>query len=292
MRSSRRRLKRVRPLLGTYVEIDASADADESLLNAWITEGFAAVAEVERLMSFHREDSDVSRLNRAGPYEWIDVHPFTADVLRASEDLYAVSRGVFDLRCGAILIRHRVPPPPAGDSLGARWRGRGPAVELRGAQARKTGRWVLDLGGIAKGFAVDRAVTAIAGAASGRGHSGVVNAGGDLRVWGAAAPAAIRCAAGLAPIELRQCAAATSSTRRDGTAGRRLTRAEHVSMPSGTPFRVPETVTVFADRCIVADALTKVVLLGSKEITAACLSAYRAQAAIFPADGRAALGIG
>lgn len=285
MRFSRRRLKRARPLLGTFVEIDASADVEEGALNAWITAGFAAVAQVERLMSFHRDDSDLTRLNRAAPREWVDIHPFTAQVLRASNRLHVDSGGVFDIRCGALLVRNGTFSSPAGSGLRSRWKGRGPAVELRGTQARKTGRWVLDLGGIAKGFAVDRAVEAICRVAAGRDHSGVVNAGGDLRVWGTSASAAIHWGARLAPINLRQCAAATSAARPGGRNGRLLTVAEHVVMPAGVSCRRPETVTVFADLCIFADALTKVVLLGSEAMASGCLSAHRAKAVIFSADG-------
>ncbi len=61
-------LRRARPLLGTFVEIDV-ADADERHAEDAVEAAFAAVAEVHRLMSFHEADSDVSRLNRAASSE-------------------------------------------------------------------------------------------------------------------------------------------------------------------------------------------------------------------------------
>src|SRR5438094_391001 len=88
MRSSKQRLKRVRPLLGTYVEIELHGKIPEERLNNWITAGFEAVEEIDRLMSVYRPDSDISRLNKAEPNVWVTVHPHTIAVLKASTKLY------------------------------------------------------------------------------------------------------------------------------------------------------------------------------------------------------------
>src|SRR5258708_4427079 len=99
MKSSKRKLKRARPLLGTFVEIELLGNVPESTLNTWITAGFEAIEEIDRLMSRYRTDSDLSRLNEAEPGIWVDVHPHTLKVLRASNKLYKDSRGTFDIRC-------------------------------------------------------------------------------------------------------------------------------------------------------------------------------------------------
>src|SRR5581483_7107922 len=127
------RLKRVRPLLGTFVAIDLTAQATEGEIHSWISAGFDAIETVDRLMSVHRPDSDISRLNRASQDEKIPLHPWTAEVLEAARELQSASDGVFDIRCGGNI----------------------------------------ELGGIAKGYAVDRAVDVIRRAAGERILSGV-----------------------------------------------------------------------------------------------------------------------
>ena len=160
-----------------------------------------------------------------------------------------------------------------------------PPVELRGSRARKTGPWILDLGGIAKGYAVDRAVEKIRRLAAGRGVSGVVNAGGDLRAWGPdPTPVALQAsgpASGYARLELRNAAVASSSVRIPGLSCERLTAAGHVRMPENRLLRRPATASIFARRCLWADALTKVAMLGPPAIARRCLEHYGARAIVW-----------
>jgi thiamine biosynthesis lipoprotein len=161
-------------------------------------------------------------------------------------------------------------------------------LQFKGTRVRKTGPWTLDLGGIAKGYAVDRAVQRIRRRAD--GTAGLVNAGGDLRAW---SRTKITMAARTGSFPQSAClfdmgpsAAATSSVRIETASHATLAAAAHVRMPEGKLLKQEKTVTVFADRCLVADALTKVVLLARPEVVARCLSRYRAKALVFSPDGR------
>jgi thiamine biosynthesis lipoprotein len=58
-------LRRMRPLLGTFVEIRATGAS--SRLETAVRAAFAAIERVQRLMSFHDPRSDVSRINSAQP---------------------------------------------------------------------------------------------------------------------------------------------------------------------------------------------------------------------------------
>ena len=102
------------------------------------------------------------------------------------------------------------------------------------------------LDGIAKGFAVDRAVECLREAGM---TAGAVNAGGDLRVFGEEwQPLHIRCRAQLLYIgEIRDAAVATSAS-----AG--------LVHPRGGTTTVA-AITVMAADCITADALTKPCML-------------------------------
>jgi thiamine biosynthesis lipoprotein len=122
---------------------------------------FAAVARVQRCMSRFDPASDIGRFAALPVHEAIEVDAWTLDVLEAARELHQASHGAFDIALGSVAD---------GWSL---THGR---LAKHDAQAR------LDLGGIAKGYAVDRAIEAMQAAGA---TAGWVNAGGDLRVFGA-----------------------------------------------------------------------------------------------------------
>src|SRR5262249_55132282 len=130
---------------------------------------FRALGEVEERLHPERDGSDLRRLNSAPPGEPVVIHPLTLAVLRFAQRLFALSGGVFDPclpeRCGRL----------SDLELGC-----APAER---PWARCRSPLALDCGGIAKGYAVDRAVEALRAAGC---ASGLVNAGGDLRLFGAA----------------------------------------------------------------------------------------------------------
>ena len=172
------KVERAQPLLGTYVSIRIEGLAPPEAHRA-IDAGFATVKDIHRLMSFHEADSDVSRLNRDAAISNVDVDSRTFEVLqRAQENFRSVSNGAFDITVAGKLVSWgflprsstRGRPDPR-----ASWRD----IALEGNSTVRFRRplWI-DLGGIAKGYAVDRALTAMALAP---GVRCCINAGGDLR---------------------------------------------------------------------------------------------------------------
>ena len=234
MTSSCANVRRARPLLGTYVEVAASG-ADPARLHAAIDRAFFAVETVHTLMSFQEPGSELSRLNREasgreGAGIMAGLHPWTAQVLAAAAEFRDRSHGVFDA-----------------------------AIDGRGR---------VDLSGIAKGFAVDRAVEALRAAGVGQG---IVNAGGDLAVFGDdARQVAVRDPTDrsrfAATVTLRDEALASSGRAIDPRTGRL------VEAIAGASVRAPS--------CMIADALTKVVgVLGEAAIPV--LRRYGASALLF-----------
>jgi thiamine biosynthesis lipoprotein len=133
----------------------------------------------------------------------------------------------------------------------------------------------LDFGGIAKGYAVDLAVATLRCAGL---HTGAVNAGGDLRVFGALEEQVfVRSpfdAAQLWPVAaLRDSACATSAS---GAVASRPGCA--VDTPA------PRSVTVLAPTACAADALTKIVWQQGPRSTD-LLRRVRARALVVHADG-------
>jgi FAD:protein FMN transferase len=168
-------MRRMRPLLGTFVEIGIQSGAGPECA---IDAAFDAVAEVQALMSFHDPRSDLSRLNLAEGSD-VDLHPQSIRVLRLARAMTQASGGLFNCTVGGALVRQGVLP-----DHGTGWQidyGEADDIELQGGRARLRRKVLVTLDGIAKGFAVDRAVCAMKRAGA---DAGWVNAGGDLRVFG------------------------------------------------------------------------------------------------------------
>jgi FAD:protein FMN transferase len=266
-------------MLGTIVEIAASAPV------AAVEAAFGAVLEVQHLMSFHESGSDVARINEARAGHEIVVDPHTHRVLRFARRVSAASGGVFDVTVGDILVRHGfLPASAAGRTLSHRatWRDLEVLAGNR-VRWRRAGR--IDLGGVAKGYAVDIAV----GVLRSQGvRTGLVNAGGDLRMFGEPRPVHVRlpespgCFALLG--SFADCALATSaayfSSRCNSTGG---DLEPLVDPKRGTCASRRDSATVVASECMTADALTKVVRL-APEVAPKVLEAFHAKAMVI--DGR------
>lgn len=264
-------MKRCRPLLGTFVEIESEDSASIDL-------AFAAVERVHRLMSAHDPDSDLGRVNRGAHCRPVAVDAWTAAVIERSLGWSRESEGRFDIvRAGRLALqrcdlpRHVDQPLPdaAGD-----WT----AIEIADQEIALACPSCLDLGGIAKGFAVDRAIDALRATGAARGF---VNAGGDLRGFGTSPwPVSVVDPASrvaVASIDLLDSALATSA----GLPGQRALSFEH--LPGLNPLWV--SVTVRAPTACDADALTKIVCAGDWD-TADLLRRHGADAFALRVDNK------
>ena len=247
-------IRRARPLLGTFVEIALPETATTAF-----EAGFAAIAHIHDRMSFHAPDSDLSRIHAARAGEPVQVDPHTIRVLRMAATLHRVSNGLFDITVGRALVRDGFLPRPDNVRLTDFPGTAADIVLIDDIHLCCVRRVLIDLGGIAKGYAVDCAVDALrlAGASY-----GIVNAGGDLRVFGPVSQTVhIRSGAGdvMAQVLLQDCAIASSSNlanrrRREGKAITPHIGAEH------QPVLIDETISVMASTCMIADAMTKVAM--------------------------------
>ncbi|MBX9630857.1 MAG: FAD:protein FMN transferase [Burkholderiales bacterium] len=273
-------VRRARPLLGTLVEVAVCGGPDPGPA---IEAAFAAVASVHSLMSYHDPASDIARLNRQAYRRPVSVHPATFEVLQAALDWSRRTDGAFDVSIAPQLERQGLLPRFRSGIATGTWRD----IEcLPGRRVRFHRPLRIDLGGIAKGYAVDRACTALERNGV---SSAMVNAGGDLRVVGSTAwPIAVRHPTQpghrLPLCELADGAIATSAAYYlPGGFGHRRTRA----LVDGRSRMLREwcgSVSVSAATCAKADALTKVVgLIGVR--AESMLVRERATACIIGATG-------
>jgi thiamine biosynthesis lipoprotein len=281
------RVRRARPLLGTFVEIEVTGAA-RSEMDAAIDAAFEAVANVHRLMSFHEGDSDVSRLNREAGIRPVEVHAWTFQVLEAAVEMHRRSNGMFDIAVAPALqtmgllprLNDDTPVDTGARSFDAIELLEGKAVRFRDAAVR------IDLGGIAKGFAVDKALEALRGFGV---TGGLVNAGGDLAAFGPAPqtfhirhprdPRRLICS-----IEVTDEALASTARRFDLFHSADTTGSAIIDPDTGSPAHTIDGSTVRARSCMMADALTKIVMIAGTEATE-LLEHYDASALLISADG-------
>lgn len=252
-------LTRCKPLLGTYVEILVGADTDDDYLIEQSERAFAAISKVHDTMSFHCPNSELSRLNQLAAADLgaankeIELSIELGLVLDYVSRLNAATDGLFDPTVASELMSNAWLPSLGIElPLAGRWSD----VQLNGRFIRFNRKLMLDLGGIAKGFAVDQAIQSLD-----CGVQAVVNAGGDLRMthW-QSEEVGIQLGPGrVKPLEMSAPALATSAHYYNDQS------SVIVDPLEGRFVQTKQVVSVFADSCLIADALTKVVWLLSSE---------------------------
>lgn len=266
--------------LGTYVRVRVQARSDSEASTALAAAG-AAIAACEARFSLYRTDSELCQLNAFAASCAVTVSEPLFRLLVLCDDIAAGSDYLFDPAVGGSLVARGLRP-------GAAHAGQWSDVRLdRRNQAVKFLRpLTLDLGGIAKGAAVDCVVDA----AMADGATGVlIDAGGDMRAAGEIShdirvrdPRDARRSLPL--MRLQNAAVATSGgtcALRDSSNGASIVPMLRPVAEQDQSFSFMalqhQSVSVTAARCAVADALTKVVQL-SNNIDHPLLARFGAQA--------------
>jgi len=244
--------------MGTWVSIEAAAPV-EPLAVAGIDAAYRAIAEVEGRMHPNRARSDLARINAAAPLTRIPIADSTWRVLRLAQTVHALSDGVFDpclpSRPGRLSDLALSPTE----------------VELRSALCRVP--MALDLGGIAKGYAIDRAIEALCAAGC---VTGLVNAGGDVRVCGRRERVLLRSADGTCEW-LTLTNAALAVTDLDVDVWHRPAEHQGYYLRSGPACPRRRYAAVMAPSAAAADALTKCVLFADTRCAERALRALDAR---------------
>jgi thiamine biosynthesis lipoprotein len=244
-------------------------------------ERFAAAAEgevrrIEARYSRYRGDSELARINEAAATgASVEIDAETAGLIKYARACFAKSGGAFDITSGLLrsvwnFSASRLPDQKSIDAvlpfIGL------DKVELWNGQVHfgKTGM-ELDLGGIGKEYAADRAAEVCANLGA---RHGFIDLGGDIRAIGSQ-PNGLPWRIGVrhprdadkvvAEIALSAGAIATSGDyeRFMEVDGRRYC---HILDPrTGWPAQGLSSVTVISDRCLVAGSLSTVAMLKGKD---------------------------
>lgn len=266
--------------MGTMLKVTAWT-ADEPRATAAIEAVFGDFDRLDNLLSVWKEGSDVLRLNAAAGQRPVQVSPETMEVLGIAREVSDETGGRFDITFGALTDVWRFDQDQDGTvPTASQILERLPFIDYKalvvdsaaGTAFLKRRGMRAHLGGIGKGYAVDRAVGIL------REH-GVndftIQAGGDLYVGGRHGDRSWRLGIAdprapdgpsFATIELENQTLSTSGDyerffMKDGV------RHHHILDPStGQPARLCRSVTLVTSRAVIADALAKgVFILGPKD---------------------------
>lgn len=271
-------VSRARPLLGTLVVV--SAEGSRSSVDRGLAQAFEAVEAVERRMSYFNPTSDVSRLNREAYKSPVHVHGQTYRVLRQAQQLSLLSNGIFDVTIAGVLVREGFLPADEG-APAADPRAHFTDIQLGpNRRVRFRRRLRIDLGGIAKGFAVDQALAALRRA---KVKKGWVNAGGDMAFFSDRAENILvrhpqQSDKMVSLGRVRQGALASSAPAYSA-------RGRSPYVREGKTTRFNKGVTVAAPSAVWADGLTKIALL-SPENAPALLKKFRSRAFVMSPLGK------
>lgn len=177
-----------RVIMGTFARVVVLAPSEAAAQDC-IASAFERQRHIEALMSYHLADSELNQVNRQAYEKPVAVSEETFEVLQRARHFSELSGGAFDVTIGA---------------LGDLWHTAGetntPPTEAQIAEARskvghekllldpeaKTVQFAvegmkLDLGGIAKGYAIDQSIEALQ---QGGAVGGMVDIGGDVMCFG------------------------------------------------------------------------------------------------------------
>jgi len=259
-------IRRARPLLGTFFEISLNAPS-EAIAHEAIESGFEEAARLEELLSFFNPQSEITRLNSDAYQAAQQVGDDLLELLKFCNELSGHSSYIFN-----------IVTPQTVDTMTD-------MILIEGRTVFFRRKIKIDLGGVAKGYIVDKAVQKVLQ------HSVsnvIVNAGGDLKVAVSdGIPIGIRD-----PRDPSQCAEAiTISSGALATSGPYFSFSKLINPPTGELVNDSKSVSVIAESCMIADALTKVVALSKNDITP-LLQRYNATAIVLEVEANGSLSRG
>ena len=171
-------------LMGTLVEISV-IEKDEKLAITAIQHAFREIRRLENLMSIHIPDSEVSKINQAAGKDRVPVSKELMVVIQRSLFWSEKTAGAFDITIGPAqeLWNFDAPSLPSKNSIADAIK----KIDFRKIQLEEQNiflpeKWMrLNLGAIAKGYAVDKAIDVLR---KNKIQNALINAGGDLKSIG------------------------------------------------------------------------------------------------------------
>ena len=172
-------------MMGTWLKLEVQAGSRQASLAASEL-AVRALEESEQRLSTWREDSELSRLNRAAAGQPFALSALLAIELQEAQELWRATNGAFDPGIGAVLqawgLRSGGRLASPEELQQARAAGGFGSLELQGTQAiRGHAGLVIEEGGFGKGAGLDRALEALAKSAT---RVAFLDLGGQVALFG------------------------------------------------------------------------------------------------------------
>lgn len=270
-------IRRCRPLLGTFVEVNLHGAMSEQALIHWSNIAFDEIERIHHALSFHQSDSDLSALNHAlltQPTTEFLLSPDLAKVLLFAEELNQKTQGLYDISIASALVASKhLPDHLFSHAALESYQPLGNFADVTIKQNKISSKRsiIFDLGGIAKGYAVDQALALLP-----KGIRGSINAGGDMRVidW---QKQTVEVKYGsrnstLKKLPLLNSALATSGSYYNEGG------SQYFNPQTQRYIKIKGSVSVFAAKAMHADALTKVAIMMTRKDAQSILRDYKALA--------------
>ena len=272
--------------MGTFarvVVVAKSQDAGRKCIRAALEE----IHKVDGLMSDYKSDSEIGRVNKEAAEEPVQVSESTYEVLRRSVEFSKLTDGAFDITVGPLMAlfrdAEREAAAPTAEHI-AEAKAKVGFEKLKLDSENRTVQFAveamrLDLGGIAKGYAIDKAIEA---AQRGGALGGMVDIGGDIRCFGSPPegreqwliavqdPNAIMAGTTggglLMKLKITDAAVATSGDYQQFVMIEGTRHSHIMNRKTGTSAEGLSSVTIIADNATDADALaTSVSVMGAEK---------------------------
>jgi len=173
-------------ILDTYVEIMAKGKTNN--LDAVIDSTFALMSSYEEQLSFYKGEGELRHLNQQ---ESAVISSDIFEILSISEELYRKSDGLYDVSIGQLSeiwdFENRIKPNAEEIEVALEKIGFS-KIDFNESKLSKPLEVELNLGSLAKGYIIDRAVEYLR---ANKVSMGFVNAGGDIRIFGQNQPLTI-----------------------------------------------------------------------------------------------------
>ena len=179
-----------RLMMDTFCSITVVSSSKEKAKEA-IEAGFKEIEKLERLLNYYSPESEVAAINRASGDNPVKVSQETFEIIRKAVEIARYTHGAFDPTIGPLMrlwgfSKETINPSiPSQDEIKN-------AVRLVDYKKIKINESVseiflaekdmeLDLGGIAKGYAADKAIESIKAKGV---RASLVAVGGDIKTFG------------------------------------------------------------------------------------------------------------
>ncbi|MEO8018407.1 MAG: FAD:protein FMN transferase [Pseudomonadota bacterium] len=179
-------ITRAEAIMGTRCAVELWSD-DQAKGDAAITSVFDDMKRIDRLMSTWKEDTEISKVNREGGKHPVKISRELFKLLQVSVEYSELTHGAFDITYASVGYLYDFktgvhPDQKAIDKAlpGINWRHM--VLDSKNTTVFFTRPGMrIDLGGIAKGYSVDRGIEILKKQGITRA---MVNAGGDTRIIG------------------------------------------------------------------------------------------------------------